>query len=229
MIIRCIDFETTGIPTETDRHAIVEIGWCDLDIDDDNGGAFVSGFEAVLCNPERPIPHEAMAIHHITDQMVSGASGSLEDLGSSDYFAAHNADYERSFFPTETPFICTYKVALRVWPDVTSHGLQFLRYHLGLPTREELAMPHRAGPDAYLCALLLQKIIQTEPSLSFEQMVRWSNGPALLPRCPLTKHKGQKWEDVPTDYLEFIVYKAKDISRDVLANAKLHLKQRQAQ
>lgn len=223
--IRCIDFETTGIPTETDKHAIVEIGWCDLTL----SPLFVDFPRSELCDPRRPIPHAAMAVHHIRDEEVSGATGRLELLGSPDYFAAHNADYERQFFNTNVPFICTYKVALRLWPEAESHSLQFLRYHLALKANEIAASPpHRAGPDAYLCAILMERILQSDAAPSFEDMVRWSNGHALLPRCPLFKHKGKEWKDVPTDYLDWVVNKPNDVAADVKANARLHLKARAA-
>lgn len=222
-VIRCVDFETTGIPTSDDPHAIVEIGWCDVSFDP----WFVNQPASILCNPGRPIPAAAMAIHHITDGDVAEAKGSLSVLGTPEYFAAHNADYERQFIQTDIPFICTWKVALRVWPDAESHSLQFLRYHLGLkPNAVSANPPHRAGPDAYLCALLLEKILQQPGAPDVETMVRWSNGHALLPRCPLFKHKGKKWEDVPTDYLDWIVNKPNDVAPDVKANAKLHLSRR---
>lgn len=217
--IRCTDVETTGIPTAEDKHAIIEIGWCDLQ----DGEVGIP--DAVLCDPGRSIPHEAMAIHHIIDDDVKGATGSLDVLGKPDYFAAHVADFERQFIITDVPFICTYKVALRLWPDAPHHGLQFLRYHLGLTINPAMGMPpHRAAPDAYVCAVLMQRILD-EKKVSFEEMVRWSNGPALLPRLPLGKHKGQKWEDVPTDYLDWIVNKS-DLDRDMKANARHHLKAR---
>lgn len=225
--IRCIDFETTGIPTEADHdHAIVEIGMCDVIV--------TQGFPPVLgkttstlCDPLRTIPHEAMAVHHITDDMVKGAPGSIDDLGTPDYFAAHNADYEQQFFGTGRPFICTWKVALRLWPEASSHGLQFLRYHLGLnPNADECQPPHRAGPDAYLCAVLMDRILM-EGRASLDDMVRWSSGPALLPRITFGKHKGLKWEEAPTDYLDWIVNKS-DMDRDVKANARHHLKARAA-
>jgi len=57
-------------------------------------------------------------------------------------------------------------------------------------------------------------------------MVRWSSGHPLLPRCPLFKHKGKKWEDVPTDYLDWIVNKPNDVDAGVKANARHHLKAR---
>ncbi len=220
-MIRCIDFETTGIPTPDDKHAIVEIGWCDLE----NGD--MDAPRSVLCNPGRPIPHQAMAVHHITDDMVRDLPTLLpaDVLETPDYFAAHNADYERQFFATEVPFICTYKAALRLWPDAESHSLQFLRYHLGLPVVPEMAaMPHRAGPDAYVCAHLMRRILLDERA-SIDDMVRWSNGPALLPRCPMGKHRGKKWEDVPTDYLQWVIG-APDMDKNIVANAKHHLKKR---
>lgn len=221
MLIRAIDFETTGIPSEADPHAIVEIGWCDL-TDGEIGLP-----EAVLCNPERPIPHEAMAVHHITDAMVADAAGNVGLLGEPDYFAAHNADYERQFFDPGVPYICTYKVALRLWPEASSHGLQFLRYHLGLDADVNLAMPpHRAGPDAYLCAVLMNRIMELHRD-KLDDMVRWSAGPALLPRINFGKHKGSKWDEVPIDYLDWIVNKS-DMDRDVKANARHHLKLRNA-
>lgn len=223
--IRCIDFETTGLPTETDRHAVIEIGACDVIM---GPTPILSTVFSTFCDPGRSIPHEAMAVHHITDDMVAGATGSMADLGTPDYFAAHNADYERQFIMADdVPFICTYKVALRLWPEAPSHSLQFLRYHLGLEVIPELAFPpHRAGPDAYLGAELMRRIL-AENRVSIEDMVRWSNGPALLPRIPFGKHKGSKWEDVPVDYLDWIVNKS-DLDRDIKANAKHHLKARAA-
>lgn len=217
--IRSIDFETTGIPTAEDKHAIVEIGWCDV------LEAAISGVpRSVLCNPGRPIPCEAMAVHHITDAMVKEAHGSLAVLQPvPDFYCAHNADYERQFFATDVPFICTYKAALRLWPEAPSHALQFLRYYLDLVVDLEMCQPpHRAGPDAYLGAALMVRVL-SENRASLEDMARWSNGPALLPRVPFGKHKGAKWEDVPRDYLEWVVNKS-DLDRDIKANAKHHLK-----
>lgn len=226
--IRSIDFETTGIPTEADPQAIVEIGAVDIMIDGTAQPVMSQTF-STLCNPGRPIPHEAMAVHHITDAMVADAAGNLGNIMGDgvDYYCAHNADYERQFFDPGTPFICTYKVALRLWPEAASHGLQFLRYHLNLPVVTALAFPpHRAGPDAYLGAALMVHIIE-DGRTGLEEMVRWSSGPALLPRINFGKHKGSKWEDAPTDYLDWIVNKS-DMDRDVKANARHHLKVRAA-
>lgn len=143
------------------------------------------------------------------------------------YFCAHNADFERAFYTgAGVPFICTYKVALRLWPDAPSHSLQALRYWLSLPVEPEYGLPaHRAGPDSYVGAALMARILNHEDCPSLDAMVRWSNGPALLPRITFGKHKGEKWSDLPTDYLEWIVDKS-EMDRDAKANARHWLKQR---
>ncbi len=230
-LIRCIDFETTGLP-ESDRPvAICQIGWCDIEILD--GGITVHPPNSFLCNPGHEIPPEARAVHHISDADVAGELSPDQGLKrlSADwpnYFAAHNAKFEQHFFGGGTvPWICTYKVALRIWPDAPRHTNQVLRYFLDIDLPDALAMPpHQAGPDAFVTAHVLRKIIESGEA-SLEDMVRWSAGPALLPRIPFGKHRGAKWEDVPSDYLDWIVNKS-DLDGDVKANASHHLKKRSA-
>lgn len=229
MLVRVIDFETTGMPTDEDRQAIVEIGWCDVE----NG--VVSEPQSRLVNPHRPIPIDAMAIHHITDAMVAdGISDTAARLllseGKPGIYVAHNADYERSFYAPEH-LLCTYKAALRIWPDAEKHNNSYLRYYLGLELEPEKAEPpHRAGPDAYVTAHIFVRLMAAaeEKGVTLEDMLRWSKGPALLPRINFGKHKGSKWDDVPRDYLDWIVNKS-DLDRDTKANAKHWLRQREGQ
>ena len=237
MLVRIVDFESTGIPTEEDRHAVCEVGWADLWIGADGAPLTISEAGSRLCNPGRPMPVEALAVHHISDAMIAvgGEAGTkaeppelafrrlMEDRPA--IFAAHAADFEREFFGGGgARWICTYKAALRVWPDAPGHSNQLLRYWLGLDLDARWAMPpHRAGPDAFVTASILIELLKAGTSI--DDMVRWSSGPALLPRINFGKHKGAKWEDVPSDYLRWIVSKS-DLDRDTVANAKHHLKLR---
>jgi exodeoxyribonuclease X len=235
-LIRVVDFETTGMPEVEGGASACEVGWCDLAMLDDGSTRIAmeaDGIGSRLCNPGRPMPPEACAVHHIKDVDLAGKPSPddvLADLFAYpvDYYAAHNADFERKFCEAPKPWICTYKAALRIWPEASHHGNQFLRYFLPLDLgNEALGMPpHRAGPDAYVTAHLLAKEIKSGKA-SIDDMVRWSNGPALLPRVNFGKHKGAKWDDVPTDYLQWIVDKS-DMDRDINANAKHWLKMRAA-
>ena len=228
MLIRVIDFETTGLQEDKGGAAICEIGW--RDVEATPPGAVVGGGQSFLVDPGRPIPAITRAVHHISDADVAGAVSPAEGLlrlqeGPPAYFAAHNAKFEQAFFSDSgAPWICTYKVALRLWPDAPSHTNQVLRYWLGLelPCEDAAMPPHRAGPDAYVTAHLLARMI-AEDRASLDDMVRWTSGPPLLPRITFGKYRGAEWQDVPRDYLEWIVNKS-DLDSDTKANARHHLK-----
>lgn len=220
-MIRVIDVETTGLPPDA---AVCEIGWCDVDTDT----LTVSHQWGVLCDPQRPIPPEVRAVHHISNDDVMGkiiAPMAIEEaLSGTTMLCAHNADFERQFIKTNVPWICTYKVGLRIWPEMPGHGNQVLRYCLGLELPDAHAMPpHRAAPDAFVTAHILCKALAT--GMALETMVSISNEPALLVKCGFGKHRGQKWETVPTDYLDWLL-RQKDMDASVHHTARHHLKKR---
>ncbi len=231
MRLTVLDLETSGIPTETDPHAVIEVGWVTVDLM--GAGEVVIGEpKSMLVDPKRPIDVEAKAAHHITETMIAGAPP--PEVGfrhatdtKPEIWVAHNADFEKSFFGGGgLPWLCTYKAACRIFPDAPSHSNQVLRYWLDLQLDDALAQPtHRAGPDAYVTAHLLAELLRSGTSV--EDMVRWSRGAALLPRMNFGKYRGKKWGEAPTDYLRWIIDKS-DMDKDVKANAKHELKQRVA-
>lgn len=224
MIIRVIDFETTGIPSETEKHAIVEIGWTDMHRLD-GGGFEIGKTRSELVNPGRPIPVEAMAVHHIRDRELVGAispdAACARLSAGADMWCAHNAEFEAQFFGGD-PLICTYKAALRVWPDAPGHSLQVLRYWRRYDdfVSANAMPPHRAGADTYLTAFLLRELLE---HATLEEIAKWSSGPALLAKCGFGKHFGKKWSEVPRDYLSWIVNKSDITDRNVRATAKFYL------
>jgi exodeoxyribonuclease X len=228
MTIRVIDLETTGVdPTDY----VVEIGSVDLLTDGSIGNHL--GF---LVKPPCPIPPEAQAVHHIVDQDVaqalswSAVSENFFDqrrLGDLVGFAAHNARFDRQWLPADLlgnlPLICTYKAAVRIWPDAPRHTNQVLRYWLDLKLDRSIAdRAHRAMPDAYVTAHLLRETLK---HASIDDLIRWTNEPTLLPKVTFGKHRGQKWEDVPDDYLQWIL-RQQDMNEDVAHTARHHLSER---
>jgi len=231
MLIRVIDFETTGVPTETDPQAICEVGFTDLEYDPETLESTIAAPFAMVVNPNRKMPVQALAVHHISDSETIEAPPITTGLlklndGAPLYFAAHNAEFERQFFaPQHAEWICTYKVALRLWPDAPSHSNQVLRYYLGVELDCMAAMPpHRAGPDSYVTAHILARALATGTTV--EEMVRWSSGAALLPTCPIGKQwRGKPWADVDTGFLNWMLDQ-KDMEKDFKANARHELKKR---
>jgi exodeoxyribonuclease X len=231
MRLRVIDFETDGMPPDA---RVCEVGFCDVvgrDADPTTGLMQwqIGEPEGMLVNPRRPMPPEARAIHHISDADLVGAPPievgfrKLMD-GFPTAFVAHNARFEMEFFTGgETPWICTLKVARRLWPECPSHTNQCLRYFLKVELDEALAMPpHRASPDAYVTGFILMEALKL---VTVEDMIAWSSAPSLLPRVTFGKHRGQAWSELPGDYLSWLVNKS-DMDVDTKFTAKHWLEQK---
>lgn len=231
--IRVIDLETTGFtPPE---HGVCEIGFTDLCNVPDRGWEVGSGGD-ILINPGRPIPPVSSAIHHITDAdvahcaMFEAAAQRVFHRGFQPLaYAAHNAKFERQWCTDEmtggAPWICTYKAALRLWPEAPGHSNQALRYWRnpeGLD-REIASKTHRAFPDAYVTAHLLREMLSLAP---LEDLFRWTQEPALLARCPLRQCKGLPWSEVDEGLLHWIAQR--DFDEDIHFTVRHELARRHA-
>lgn len=227
--VRVIDLETAG----TGPADVCEIGWQDLvqgadglwRLEDERGALFV--------NPGRPISPATMAIHHIRDEEVQGAPywkaiapAVLRPEGGVLALAAHRAAFEQRYCTPAlsggAAWICTWKCALRLWPDLQSHSNQMLRYQrmphgldhaTGLPA-------HRAMPDAYVTAHHLRDQLN---AASLEQLLAWSAEPGLLPRVPRGPHRGLSWAAAP---LEAVRELANERDPDVRFSARTELARR---
>jgi exodeoxyribonuclease X len=214
-IIRVIDFETTGFPPNA---GICEIGITDVICSEDQ--ITVTNPQSWLCNPLQDIQPGAMGVHHITNDMIQNCPTPGEILhqrvqnGQATYYAAHNMQFELNFFQPDLPAICTLKCARIGWADAPDHKNQTLRYHLHVDAEEDFNIdfampPHRAGPDAYVTAFLLRKMIGGNIA-NIERLVKMSNQPNLMRTLPrfLKKHAGKTWEEVAGEdpgYLRWIV------------------------
>lgn len=231
MRLRVIDIETTGMAPPAE---IIEFGRSDVVSGGD--GLNIERPMARLYRPLNGIPPETMAVHHITEADFNADTPVCSEdrlrmavWGGEkpDVLVAHNCEFERSFIPSAVtehlPWICTLKVALRVWPDAPGHSNQVLRYWRGLVLDPALAMPpHRAGPDAWVTAHLLRELLQ---HATVEQMVAWTEEPKMLPKVNFGKHRGSAWPEVPADYLKWMVGQP-DMDPDVVWCARKELERR---
>ena len=211
--IHVIDVETTALDPEADR--IVEIAAVTVALEP---RPHVEALAlATLVNPGVPIGPVAQSIHHIGDDMVAGAPRyqslipRLGELARSGPFAAHRAAFDRAFTGSRRPWICTWRLARHLWPEAPGHANQVLRYHLRLEVDERLAgeagiVPHRASGDALVSAALLVRELEQAPAGA--DLPAWALGlsaqPVLLPVATFGKHRGERWSDVPRDYIEYL-------------------------
>lgn len=234
MKIRAVDFETSDNDKEKAAGkpvGIVEFGFTDLTFD-----GVIGAPVAALVNPGVPISPAARGIHHITDEMLVGAMSPTEACGilmdgmePGDMFAAHNAAFERMFFGGGAfPWICTMICAKHLWEDAPDYKNQTLRYWLGVDNEflsPELAMPpHRAGPDTYVTAYILRRMLDEK---SPGALLDLTTAPILQKRVMFgEKHRGQLWSDMDRGFLEWVI--DKDFSAEIKHTAKHWLNQIQS-
>jgi exodeoxyribonuclease X len=229
VIIRCLDIETTGLDAATD--AIVEIAAVDLRSD----GSIISTAET-LVQPGRSVSPAASAIHHLIDDDLKGAPA-LEDViqrfAGSGAYVAHNCSFERSFLDRhigQAIWVCTYKCSLRVWPELASYSSQALRYQLGLidplGIGRATLVPHRALSDAVVTAAILVELLK---HAGWDQLLHWTDEPALLTVLGFGKHRGRRFDAVPRDYLRWIVEAPNSLREDVKSSARYWLSARGSQ
>lgn len=224
--VRVIDLETSG--RDATQGGIVEIGWQDV-ARTSEGWQVTEGPHAYLTNPGGPIAPWTTAIHHITDHDVHDAPpitavapDILRPPARPLAFAAHRASFEQNWLRAllsprlmaGTGWICTYKCALRLWPDEPGHSNQGLRYsrrpaglekHLGNPA-------HRAAPDAYVTAHHLRDMLTMAP---IEHLLLWSRQPALLVRVPHGPLRGRRIRALATEDLDRLLASPRPIGPDM--------------
>lgn len=224
-MIRVIDIETTGVDPTAD--AIVEIASIDMV----KGGGVTNRMQAIV-DPGRPIPATASAVHHIIDADVNGAPllrEAIHQFMGGDIYVAHNAEFEQGFFAASgielRKWLCTYKCALRVWPELASHSNQALRYEFGIVTpfgyaRDAISV-HRAGSDVIVTAAVFERLLD---EAKWSDMVAWSQEPALHTKLHFGKHRGQRYDAVDPSYLDWIL-RQQDMDAGVRFSAQHWLRQ----
>jgi DNA polymerase III subunit epsilon len=159
-----IDFETTGLSPGR-GHRIIEVGIAVL-----TGGRITDRYQS-LVNPGRHIPWVVEDLTGINDEMVEAAPPArvvmreVLDFVGDRPLVAHNAGFDRRFYDMELDrirrkrkqdFICSLRVARRLFPRAKNHRLETLIRLTGLrPTRL-----HRALADSVLTARLWHHMIK---------------------------------------------------------------------
>jgi exodeoxyribonuclease X len=228
--IRVVDTETQGLE---DDHKVCEFAFTDLIKAGDDWT--VSDTFSTLCQVDH-MPPAARAVHHISAAETQGfprfdpeAMWAQAKSDGVDVIAAHYLAFDlRHFGEPQLPMICTWKAALRVWPDAPEHKNGTLRYWLedrgDIAPDPALCVPaHRAGPDTYVTAHLLLAMLNHATAA---QMVAWQKEPPQLPRCTIGDWRGKPWPEVDAGFLRWMINKP--VEPDLVWNARRELERRAA-
>jgi DNA polymerase III subunit epsilon len=176
MSIVAIDFETAT----SDRDSACEIG---LTLVDDGK---ITYSESWLIRPPcwPRFDYFNTRIHGITSKMVANEP-TFDEIWSDIrlYFkdrtiVAHNAAFDIGVLRDmlkmykmdipDNPYLCTYRLARKVWPELGKYGLKTMIEHLSL----EGGRHHRAAYDSHACAEVLLHAMKLKKAASVEELSR---------------------------------------------------------
>jgi len=209
-----LDTETTGTKDE-DR--ICQLSFLVNDQDNE-----ILEIHDTFCTPAVPIKFDAMAVHHITPEMLEGAPilqttkefQKLNDLNTLDnILVIHNAEFDiemlfKEDFENEMRVIDTFRVLKHLYPD-GRHSLQYNRYSMGLYKLEEAIeekydisiQAHDSLGDVIVLKLLLDELLKTK---SLEEMITLTQTPILYEKFYNGKYRNEKIADVILKDPEYI-------------------------
>lgn len=223
----CLDCEMTGLDFEKDR--IIEVAAVKFDL------LKVYDTYETLIDPECLIPEESIAIHHITQKMVSGQplikdilEGFLKFVGR-EIIVGHgiqldidiiNETAKREKIPCtikQNRSIDTLRLA-RIYGESPINSLEHLRKHFHI----EAEVAHRAMGDVVVNIEVFKRLIK--PYTTVDKLFDVLSRPILLKEMPLGKHKGRPFKEIPLDYLQWLA--RKDFDQDLLFSIRSELKRR---
>jgi DNA polymerase III epsilon subunit-like protein len=231
-----LDTETTGFE-KNDR--IIQLAFIVFD------GMNLEPFET-FCSTDTPINFSAMAVHHITPEMIADKPRLVEtevyqflqELNSEDnYMVIHNAPFDlkmlaKEGFENKMKLIDTLKVTRQLAPNLESHAMQFLRYHRGLYKEEKAVeealgvkiQAHDAMGDIVVLYLLLKRLLESK---SPDELVEITSKPNLNNKIKFGKYKGQKISEIANNdrpYLEWLIANLKDLDPETKYAIEFFLK-----
>jgi len=200
----CLDCESTGLNVEQDR--IIEIALVKFTFEK----KIIESFETLI-NPECIIPEEAKAIHNISYSMVENKPLIQEILPQifnmldSYPIVGHGISFDINLIKHEakrTKVPCNLKNTLidtlrlaRLYGNSPINSLEKLREHFHI----EQTKAHRAMNDVLVNIEVFKKLAQSFNTT--EDLVARLKRPILLNTMPLGKYKGQKFSNIPIEYL----------------------------
>jgi DNA polymerase-3 subunit epsilon len=181
-----VDLETTGGRASRDK--ITEIAIVLYD-----GQQIIDQYETLI-NPETYIPYGITQLTGITQEMVADAPKFYEvakkivEMTEGAVFVAHNVRFDYSFLRAEfsrlgftytRKQLCTVRLSRKVFPGLSSYGLDNLTTYFDIPVSQR----HRAMGDAMATTTLLDIIFKEQHGdQNVKDIINLGIKEALLPK-----------------------------------------------
>ncbi len=223
----CIDCESTGLDAKNDR--IIEVAAMRF-----TTGEVLAEFDS-LVNPECPIPDASIAIHHITQDMVTDKPTIVQllpdllDFIGRHIIVGHGVGFDielianaadRAGIPhrlRENLYLDTLRMA-RLYGESPVNSLEQLRQHFNI----QYEGAHRAMSDVIVNREVFKYLAKRYKTT--EQLFDVLSRPIQLRIMPLGKHKGRPIKEIPLEYLLWAANK--DFDQDLLFSIRSEINRR---
>ncbi len=234
MRIIFFDTETTG-GGEDDRLLQLAVKGRSSDTLGIHGGDVIIN---AIYKPPLPISIDSMAVHHITEKMVTGKPTFAEAEEYADLknifehtntvAVAHNAAFDIAMLSREgirpASTICTYKVARALDADekIGQYRLQYLRYLLQI---EIDATAHDAMGDVLVLEALFERLLDTmkeqegSEEAALQRMIAISSEPVLFTTFRFGKYRGKRIEEVAQNDKGYLTWLLNEKRKDPAGEA----------
>ena len=211
-----LDTETTGV-LEEDR--IIQLSYLVTDAEGN-----IEEVHNEFCHAPLPIKFDAMAIHHITPEVLEGrpactqlqSFARLNELNTPEnIIVIQSAEFDLSMlakegFVSQMKLIDTFRIHRYFYHD-DPHGLQYNRYALGLYKKEAQQMKelgvqiaaHDALGDVIVLKNFYDHLLRSHDETT---MVEMCSKPILMDLMPFGKHKGKRIQDVAVNERRSLAY-----------------------
>jgi len=193
-----------------------------------------------LCKPPLAIKYEAMAVHHITEEMVEDkpsyalcdAARILDDLNAPEnVLIIQNAPFdlgmlEKEGFVWKGKLIDTLRCMKHLEPELSSHGLQFLRYAKGFYKEEEsiqqeMGLASIQAHDALGDVIVLRQLMSylvAKVDRDIERLIALTQAPILYRTFRFGKYKDREIAEIAREdagYLRWMLEKMDNLDDDM--------------
>ncbi|MBF5050744.1 Uncharacterized protein CLAVI_000362 [Candidatus Clavichlamydia salmonicola] len=224
----CLDCEMTGLDPEHDR--VIEVAVVKF-----NFTEILSSFESLVYT-DRLISPEALAVHHISSEMLINAppikailpqlfsvigDGAMivgHSIGCDVSILSKEAERAEIPFPKNYLLIDTLRLA-RDYGDSPNNALDTLAGHFNIPR----GGAHRAMNDVKTNIEVFKKLTKRYKSL--EILLSVLSKPVKMKYMPLGKYKGRLFADIPLQYLQWAL--SMDFDLDLLHSIRSEIRHRQ--
>ncbi len=207
-----LDCETTGFTPPVEpvaiaigRSTLFDVGRSIRNVDS------LAEAKTTWYRPTKPIECGAMATHKIIFEDLTEyepfSCFALPD--DCEFLIGHNVDFDWKLIGApHVKRICTFALARSIWPDADSHSLAALQFLLRSShgaARAAIADAHSAICDIYNSAYVLSRCRDVLGVDDWHALWLASERARIPTVMPFGKHKGTRINDMPRDYVRWLL------------------------